>query len=110
VLLKEGLATLDSRVREEVGRRVDVLEPRRAVTCPLLDPATGACLVYDFRPVACRTYGFYVERDAGLFCSRIERHVDAGEWPGAVWGNAATVQAELDSFGELRDLRELWYS
>ncbi len=25
--------------------------------CPVLDPETGACDLYDFRPVACRTFG-----------------------------------------------------
>jgi Fe-S-cluster containining protein len=27
------------------------------LACPALDPDSGACLLYDHRPVACRTYG-----------------------------------------------------
>src|SRR3569833_371634 len=35
----------------------------RPVVCPLLDTRAGACLVYQARPVACRPYGFYRERE-----------------------------------------------
>lgn len=28
-----------------------------ALACPVLDPASGRCNLYDHRPVACRTYG-----------------------------------------------------
>ncbi len=67
--------------------------------CPLLDPQAGTCTVYEVRPIACRTYGFYAERQFVLGCSRIE-HVDATT-PGIVWGNQASVDARLQSeFGE----------
>jgi Fe-S-cluster containining protein len=29
----------------------------RALACPALDPATGACDLYEARPISCRTYG-----------------------------------------------------
>jgi len=38
--------------------RLDVfLERHAALPCPVLDPATGRCELYDARPVACRVYG-----------------------------------------------------
>ena len=35
----------------------DVFERCAALPCPALDPDTGACELYEFRPIACRTYG-----------------------------------------------------
>ena len=32
-------------------------EKHAGVPCPVLDPATGGCELYDHRPVSCRTYG-----------------------------------------------------
>jgi len=32
-------------------------QPHAGLACPVLDPATGRCELYAFRPVACRTYG-----------------------------------------------------
>lgn len=57
----------------------------RPIVCPLLDLQTGACLVYHARPVACRAYGFYAERDRVLGCGQIESV--AAHSPDVVWGN-----------------------
>ena len=40
----------------------------RPAVCPMLDETASACRVYEYRPVACRTYGFYVQHDLGLYC------------------------------------------
>lgn len=74
--------------------------------CPMLDRATGACGVYDVRPIACRTYGFYVERDKGLYCPDIRQRVEQGDFADVVWGNQAAIDRRLDEFGERRTLRE----
>jgi Fe-S-cluster containining protein len=69
--------------------------------CPFLE--NGVCLVYEVRPVACRTYGFYVDRDGGQYCGMVEAlqaHV--------IWGNGAAVEADMDAFGERRDLVTWW--
>jgi len=50
--------------RERVAPLVAAV-PAAPVTCPFLDRDSGACLVYEARPLACRTYGFYRERDKG---------------------------------------------
>jgi Fe-S-cluster containining protein len=34
--------------------------------CPVLDPETGLCNLYDARPMTCRTFGPPVQSDAGL--------------------------------------------
>jgi Fe-S-cluster containining protein len=65
--------------------------------------------VYEHRPVACRTYGFYVERDQGLYCGQIRERVDAGELADVVWGNQELVDRQLDSLGPRLGLRE-WFA
>jgi len=106
-LLREGIAALEPETRTEVAARFAALgpSPERPVVCPLLDPASGACLVYAHRPVACRTYGFYVERDKGLYCGEIERAVAAGECRDVVWGNQAGVEGRMAGWGPIRTIQ-----
>lgn len=68
--------------------------------CPLLED--GACGVYEARPIACRTYGFYVDRDKGLYCGQI----GGRDLSGVVWGNQVAVDRRLDELGERRPLSE----
>lgn len=72
------------------------------VTCPLLD-AGGACTVYDVRPISCRTYGFYTERDAGLHCALVSA---AAEGKDVIWGNGEAIAADVRAFGPERTLAE----
>lgn len=67
--------------------------------CPFLDEAEGACRVYAFRPAACRTYGYYVERGLVLGCARILERADAP----VVWGNAESVDQALATLSEEGD-------
>jgi Fe-S-cluster containining protein len=92
--------TVRQRIREQLARS------QGPYTCPWLDPERDHCLVYEARPVACRTYGFYVERDKGLYCSRIERRAAAGELDQVVWGNQVVVDEELDAMGPRIPLAE----
>ena len=77
------------------------------VMCPMLDEALGECRVYNARPIVCRTYGFYTERDAGLHCSDVR---DAIRYNGAtdtvIWGNGDSINAALDALGPQKSLRE----
>jgi Fe-S-cluster containining protein len=66
-------------------------------------------MVYAYRPVACRTYGFYVQRDKGLYCKDIETRVANGDWSGVVWGNQDPVDRRLGGLGDARDLTE-WFT
>ena len=82
--------------------------PSCPVVCPMLDETEGACPVYAQRPVACRTYGFYVQRELGLYCADIEARVADGELGDVVWGNHDAVDHALGALGELRALTE-WF-
>jgi len=81
------------RIREELAKS------QGPYTCPWLNRDDDRCLVYEARPVACRTYGFYVERDKGLYCNRIENRVATGEFDGILWGNQFRVDEQLDAIG-----------
>ena len=83
----------------ELESRIRAMSRTRPIMCPLLDEATGACLVYQRRPLACRAYGFYIERGQGLYCGIIESRSDLDD---VVWGNWESVQP-----GETKDL--VWW-
>lgn len=109
--LRDGLAALPSERLREIGQDIDALaeQTSRPLVCPLLDRSAGACLVYAHRPVACRTYGFYVQRDKGLYCKDIESRVAGGGWAGVVWGNQDAIDLRLCGLGDTRDLTE-WFA
>lgn len=110
-LLQPGLATLPAKNLQEISRRLAALadQPSRPVVCPLLDRATGACPVYAQRPVACRTYGFYVQRELGLYCHDIESRIADGSLADVVWGNHDVIDQRLGGLGETRPLTE-WFA
>ena len=110
-LLRTGLAALPAPQLAKIHRRIEALgpAPQPPVTCPLLDPASGACPVYAQRPVACRSYGFYVQRDKGLHCPRIEAQAAAGELADVVWGNHESIERALSALGETRAL-DAWFN
>jgi Fe-S-cluster containining protein len=109
-LLQKGLETLPADERRAISAQVLALagNPARPIVCPMLDETAGACRVYPFRPVACRTYGFFVERDLGLYCKDIEAQVDRGELSMVIWGNQDRVTRVLNEFEDTRDLTE-WF-
>jgi len=111
-LLKEGLETLPTAEREAICDQVLALAQTtsRPIICPMLDEAAGACRVYAYRPVACRTYGFFVERDLGLYCKEIEAQVERGELSMVIWGNQDRVAHALKALGDARDLTEWFHS
>lgn len=76
------------------------------ITCPLLDRTTGACTVYEARPIACRTYGFYAERDASMCCSLVTAAIDAHTDANVTWGNGEAVASDLRAHGGFRSLAE----
>ncbi len=80
--MEAGLALLPAAVRAEAEARLVLSALGSApYTCSFLDPAVGSCLIYAYRPIACRTYGFYVdERGTGLYCGIIRERVEAGEF------------------------------
>lgn len=77
------------------------------VACPLLDP-DGACTVYEVRPISCRTYGFYTERDAGLHCALVTEKVndETREGRPIVWGNGEAIAADMRELGVEKTIAE----
>ena len=76
--LREGLWRLDEAVRARVLERaaayVAAVDSRDEdglpegmddMPCPALDPATGCCDLYEYRPVTCRTFGPAVKTQDG---------------------------------------------
>lgn len=110
-LLRQGLSALPPQHLQQISDDMAAItrQTSRPLTCPLLDRETGACPVYAQRPVACRTYGFYVQRDKGVYCPEIEVQVAAGALPNVVWGNHDAVDQCLAGLGESRQLTE-WFA
>lgn len=110
-LLRQGLAALAPQQLQEISRGMLALagQTSRPVVCPLLEQATGACPVYAQRPVACRTYGFYVQRELGLYCHDIESRVADGSLADVVWGNHDVIDQRLGGLGETRSLTA-WFA
>ena len=110
-LLRDGIAALPAHRQAEIRERIEALghAPQRPLTCPLLDEASGACPVYAQRPVACRTYGSYTQRDGGLACGQIEARGAAGQLDDVIWGNHDAVDRRLARLGETRALTD-WFS
>lgn len=100
LLLRDRLAALP-----EIHSKIEALEnAQRPIQCPMLDEESGHCLVYEARPIACRTYGFYRDRDQGLYCGIIRERVDGGELDHVVWGNQAAIEEAQRQLGPEQDL------
>lgn len=110
-LLEAGLAELRTDQRDAVRERLQVLSGQSGppYACPFLDDSSGCCLVYAHRPMACRTYGFYRERDKGLYCEMIRERADSGEFDRVVWGNTEGLDSRMAAMGERIPLLE-WVS
>jgi Fe-S-cluster containining protein len=96
-----AVAALAPAARADVEARLSALRARVArgdegpLVCPYLDEAQGACRIYEARPLACRTYGFYVARDGPETCSIIDRVLSEQGAAGAIWGNAEALAADV---------------
>jgi Fe-S-cluster containining protein len=74
--LTKGEALVAAKALRAAGRRALPANPSGA--CPLLEPETGNCLIYDSRPFGCRTHfcagagGPYSRRDVIDLIRRLE--------------------------------------
>lgn len=112
--LASGLERLPAAQQQEIKARVTFQAPQPIIakdgyTCPLLDSASGCCPVYHDRPVACRSYGYYQQRDKGLFCNEILQSCESGKLDGVIWGNHDAIDRDLAQLGESRSLAE-WFA
>lgn len=110
-LLKAGLALLPPETMDSIRQKIHALtgNPTGLIVCPLLEESSGACPVYAQRPVACRTYGFYVQRTLGLYCNEIEQRVAQGALADVVWGNHDAIDRQLAALGPQRALTD-WFA
>ena len=93
-----ALSAMPQAVAESLHERILAsADSVRPVVCPLLDTSAGACMIYEARPVACRTYGFYADRHQVLGCRRIEARAEGR--PEIVWGNHAAIEDRLRALG-----------
>jgi uncharacterized protein len=101
--IASAIAALPAGIAESVRQRIrESTGMEHPVVCPLLDEGSGACLVYESRPIACRAYGFYAERGGVLGCGRIESI--SREAPEVVWGNHAVVEGRMEGLGPAAEL------
>ena len=108
-LLSAGLLALPAGIQEGVIQRMQAIETSSyPFTCPLLDSSSGQCLVYQERPLACRIYGFYVERGEGLYCGQIHSLAESGQLQDVVWGNQVSVDEKSAPLGRKRSILE-WF-
>ncbi|MFN4064780.1 MAG: YkgJ family cysteine cluster protein [Parazoarcus communis] len=109
-LLREGLAALPAVQLQQIraGVAALALQTEKPYRCPMLDVPSGACRVYLQRPVACRSYGFYVQRALGLYCDEIRQGVDQGGLDDVVWGNHDAVDQQVRALGVCRPLTD-WF-
>ena len=91
---------IDRLLNEEQRHRIRAASGGSRI-CPLLDPDSSSCLIYDARLLACRAYGFYAERREVLGCSRIE--AISGD---VIWGNYTALEARIDELGPRRGLSD----
>lgn len=105
-LLREGLEQLPEVLQHNIRQNIAALtdQESRPIVCPMLNQETGTCRVYLYRPTACRTYGFYVQRDKGLYCKDIESQVANGKLDDVIWGNQDAIDKRLKYTGETREL------
>ena len=103
VRVDEAVAKLAVPTRAEIEMKINALLLQIAeeavgshVVCPYLNESEGACHIYEARPVACRTYGFFVARDHDQYCQLIETEVASRPDQAIVWGNAAGVRREIE--------------
>ena len=68
----------------------------------MLDLDSGTCLVYESRPIACRSYGFYVERESVLGCHRIK--LIAEDASDVIWGNSIALEDKLKPLGPVAEI------
>ena len=109
--IQQGLAELAPAVQKEVAARIQALAQgsQGPITCPLLDDATGACLVYAQRPAMCRMYGFYASGVDNLWCDMIQARYEAGAYDEVVLGNHSMVDRALQRSGGETQSLVMWF-
>ena len=97
-----AVASLPTPIQAVVAQKIEALLRQgveqtlsTAVVYPYLDEQEGACRIYDARPIACRTYGFFVARDHDQYCGQIETAVNERGDAAIVWGHAEAIRHDV---------------
>lgn len=105
--IDHAIASLSPSLQTAIHQRINTLLEQIAnqtvgdqVVCPFLDHNEGACLIYAARPIACRTYGFYISRLGDDYCEIVESEVANHQDNEIIWGNAETLREELRQLDE----------
>ena len=95
--------------RDAVREAIITARPDAAghYTCPMLDRDAGRCRVYEARPIACRTYGFYAGRDGDYWCDRVTQHLHARRDTLVAGSQMGTDRRRDATLGPSLDLAEL---
>jgi len=67
--LRNGMAKLaatDTAKADRIRSRIAVYVEQEDSPCPVLDPSTGLCDLYDARPITCRVFGPATHVEGGL--------------------------------------------
>lgn len=64
--LRNALAAADESKARRVRARVAAYVEQEDAPCPVLDPETGLCDLYEARPMTCRVFGPATHVDGGL--------------------------------------------
>ena len=99
-----GAASGNRPGHRRVGRAV--IAPHRL---PAVGPGGGSLSGLCPPPGGLPHYGFYVQRDQGLYCKDIESRVAGGALAEVVWGNHDAIDRRLGGLGDTRDLTE-WFA
>ena len=107
--LKEGLIRLPEDEARQIQNEVkDLARESGPLICPLLNQSEGACKVYPYRPLACRSYGYFIQKGVGLHCKKIEAQVNQGALDRVVWGNQDALERDMRQEGAARSLHD-WF-
>jgi Fe-S-cluster containining protein len=112
-LLYEGFQLLPIAIRDTVRQRVVDNNQQGAhngfIKCPFLNRVKGECLVYAYRPAACRMYGFYVTRSGNRWCKIVQEKYEDGFAEGIVMGNQQAIERGLaKNLGESQSIA-VWF-
>ncbi|MBS1827775.1 MAG: YkgJ family cysteine cluster protein [Acidobacteria bacterium] len=64
--LRQGLAQLATPTAAAIHARVEAYIPHEDAPCPALNPHSGLCDLYEFRPITCRVFGPVTHTEDGL--------------------------------------------
>lgn len=111
LLLRSSFDLLQETTQQQVFTRIRALTPGEdRYVCPMLDAEQGACLVYEGRPLACRTYGYYVHDRDEKWCVQVSEHLGSETEARPIMGNEAALERRLARAGRPARRLDEWFT